>query len=132
MDEKTIKNLEQTMNDCLDRAYACDADSEDYGKLINQAVAIGKILNDEKKTEVDKEVELKKLEEASSINKKDLFTVGAPIAAGGIGLAFRSWVLRNQLKDITNFEKTNTYMSSAGRWIVNSLRDIFSFNRRGR
>lgn len=132
MDQKTIKNLEDTMNDCLDKAFACDADSEDYTKLINQAVSIGKVLNDEKKIESEKEVDLKKIEAESEITKKDIFVVGAPIAAGGIGLAFRSWVLRHQLKDITNFERTNTYSSSAGRWIVGTLRDIFNFSRRGR
>ncbi len=131
MEEKTIKNLEDTMNDCLDKAYACDADSEDYTKLIAKATAIANVLNENKKIDSEKEVELKRIEQQEQITTKDIFVVGAPIAAGGIGLMFKSWVLRNQLKDITEFEKTNSYVSSAGKWIVGTLRDIFNFNRRG-
>lgn len=131
MDEKTRKNLEDTMNDCLDRAYACDAESDEYLKLIAKAAQIGELLNEEKKIESNKEIELKKIEQNGEITKKDYFLVGAPIAAGLVELGFRSKVLRQQLKDITNFERTNTYTSSAGRWIVGTLRDIFNFSRRG-
>ena len=131
MDERTRKNAEQTANDLMDRMIGCDPDSEDYVKYADRAATLMKILNEEKKIESEKEVELKKIEASKSISKKDLFTVGVPIAAGGFGLIFRSWVLRNQLKDITEFETENTYTSSAGRWIVGTLRDIFNFNRRG-
>ena len=34
MEEKTREQLELTMRDCLDRAEACEPDSEDYFKLI--------------------------------------------------------------------------------------------------
>ena len=120
MEEKTRQNLEDTMNDLLDRAYACEADSEDYLKYIKQASQIADVLNDEKKIEASCEV-----------TKKDMFVVGAPIAAGGIGMLFRAWVLKRQTHDICEFEINNSFTSSAGRWLSQSFRELFSFNRRG-
>lgn len=132
MNEVTRKNLEDTMNDCLDKAYACPADSEDYTKLIQKAVQIGEVLNEEKKIDTEKEVELKKIEQSGEISKKDLFVVGAPIVAGGIGLGFRSFILWAQTKAVCQFERDNTFTSSAGRYIAGAFRDLFSFNKRGR
>lgn len=131
MEEKTIKNTEQTVNDLMDRMYACDADSEDYTKYGDQALALMKVLQEEKRIENEKEIELKKIEAQSNISKKDVFLVGGPILASGLGLIFRSWVLKNQLSDISKFEIEGTYTSSAGRWIVGTLRDLFPFNKRG-
>lgn len=132
MDEKTMKNLEDSMNDCLDRAYACDAESDDYLKLIQKATAIGEVLNENKKIEYNKEVELKKIEKDQNISKKDLFVIGAPIAASGIGLAARTLILKAQTLAICDFEKHNTFTTTAGRYVAQAFRDIFSFNRRGR
>lgn len=131
MNEKTRKNLEDTMNDCLDKAYACPADSEDYTKLIQRAVQIGEVLNEEKKIDSEKEVELKKIEQSGEITKKDRYLVEVPILAGGLGLAFRSAVLWVQTKAVCQFERDNTFTSSAGRYIAGAFRDLFSFNRRG-
>ena len=131
MNDNSRKNLEDTMNDCLDKAYACDADSEDYTKLIQKAVQIGEILNEEQKIESDKEIELKKIEQSSNVTMKDMFLIGTPILAEGVWLGVKMWFMRVQTKDICHFEETNTFTSSAGRWIAGTFRDLFSFNRRG-
>ena len=133
MNEKTRKNLEDTMNDCLDRAYACEADSEDYVKYISKATSIANILNEEQKIQSEKEVELKKVEQGGEITKKDVFLAGAPILTLLLDLGLRNTIFTSQMKRITDFELHNTYTTSGGRWITSSLRDIFNFNgRRGR
>ncbi len=134
MEDLTRENLETTLNDCLERADACPADSEDYFKLIQKATAIGQILNDDKKIESQKEVDLKKIEKDSQITFKDIFVIGTPIAAGGIGLLFRSWMLNRQTIRLCNFEKDYSFTTSAGRSLAQqSFRDLFNFGgKRGR
>ncbi len=131
MDDKTRKNLEDSMNDCLDRAYACEADSEDYLKYISKATSIANVLNEEKKIDSERETELKKIEKNGEITKKDVFVASVPLLTMLLDLGIRSNIFTNQMKAITNFERTNTYTTSGGRWITGSLRDIFNFGRRG-
>ena len=131
MDDKTRKNLEDSMNDCLDRAYACEADSEDYLKYISKATSIANVLNEEKKIDSERETELKKIEKNGEITKKDIFVASVPLLTMLLDLGIRSNIFTNQMKAITNFERTNTYTTSGGRWITGSLRDIFNFGRRG-
>lgn len=139
MEEKLRKNLEDTANDCLDKAYACTADSDDYPVYIDKSVSIVKELNQERKIEYDYEVELKKIEtekeielmkieQSGKITAKDAF-----LAVIGISDLFcRFGFFREQMRAITNFEKTNTYVSSASRQILGTIKDIVPFNKRGR
>ena len=125
MEDKTREQLELTMRDCLDRAEACDADSEDYFKLIQKATAIGEVLNDEKKIDTEMEVEQMKIEAQGQMSFKDWCMCLIPGALAGIGLAARMIFMRKQTADICRFEETNSFASSAGRSLTGSLRDGF-------
>lgn len=127
MNEKTIKNFEDSANDCLDKAFACSADSEDYPVYMDKAVALGKVINEHERIENEKEIELKKIEMENSVSKKDLYRT----CDEKLDLALRSGFLLVMLKGISNFEIENRYISSASRWLIGSLREILPFNRRG-
>lgn len=128
MNEKTIKNYEDSVNDCLDKAFACDFDSEDYPILMDKAVALGKVINEHEKIKNEKEIELKKIEASQVISQKDKFNASKDF----VDLALRSGFLAMMLKAVSNYELNNTYISSASRWVLGTLREIWPFkNRRG-
>lgn len=110
MNVESRQHLEQTMNDLLDRAWACESDSPDYIQYIKEADRIATILNESNN---------------GDITKKDLLVVGAPIAAAGIGYFWKERFLWQYTKTICNFERTNTFTSTAGRSMIGILRNIF-------
>ncbi len=128
MEEKTREQLELTMRDCLDRAEACDPDSEDYFKLIQKATAIAEVLNDEKKIDTEKEVELTKIEANSKMSFKDWCMCLIPSAIAAIGIGARMIFQSRQTDKIMKFEETNTWASSGGRAVTGSLRDEFKLH----
>lgn len=127
MEKETREQLELTMRDCLDRAEVCDADSEDYFKLIQKATAIGEVLNAEKKIDAEKEVEQQKIEANGKMSIKDWIMIGVPALTAGIGLAVKMIFQSKQTDKIMKFEETNTWASSGGRAVSGSLRDEFKF-----
>lgn len=121
---KFIDHVEESANDCLDRAEVCPCDSEDYFKLLNMAATLTGLSNERKKIEYEHELESKKYEDSK--NWKDLkflLPLILPVCTTVITLVYNRNTLRLQTRDICNFEKTNTFTYSAGK----GLSSVFKF-----
>lgn len=64
MEDKTIKNQEQTLNDIRDRMWACkiDENDDDYVKLSNQATKMEQNINEREKNENQFKIEMARIE----------------------------------------------------------------------
>lgn len=133
MEKNSKSNLELAMNDCLQRAEVCAAGDEDYLKLINNARAIGEVLNEQRKIEVQREIEMTKIEnENDASNPKFLLGMLIPIAGEGLMLGFRYYILRKQTRDVCYFEKNYSFTTQAGKSLGRVFNDLLSMNKRGR
>lgn len=139
MDKNTKEQLEQSLQDHLDRMWACDAESEDYFKYGDKVIRIGTVLNETEKIESQTRIELKKLEleeeklkhDSDWKNPKFLIGLCVPIGVAAVGTLYRSWYTANMLKDVCAFETNNTITSTPGKWVVRKINDIFDFKRGG-
>ena len=125
MEQKTREQLELNLRDCLDRAEACDADSEDYFKFLKEANAIGATLNAEDQIRNEAEIEREKIEAQSKMHLKDWLTVLAVPVAGLVTMGIKIIFQSKQTDKIMKFEETNTWASSGGRAVTGSIRDEF-------
>ena len=62
MEDKTLKKFELGVNDCLDKAEVCPADSDDNFRNYDHAEKMAKILIEEKKIDSELELESKKID----------------------------------------------------------------------
>lgn len=130
MDDLSKRNLVNAMNDCFDRAEVCDADSEDYLKLLDKASKMASILNDQEQMEMNLELERQKqLFEEEKMQRSEWFdrlklilTVGVPVGLELFRMYYERQTLILHTKAICDFERTNTFTSYAGKGLVGSLR----------
>lgn len=124
MNELSKKNLENTMNDCLDRASVCPADSEDYLKLIKQAEEIGKLLNAESKIESERKIQ------TDWHNPRLWIEVAVPIAGSFILAMYQGHLLKVQTMNICQFEKDYTFTTYAGKSLGGYFRELLPGRKR--
>ena len=138
-DEKPINTEEQTLQDLTDRAWACDAESDEYLEICDKIIKMRAGLNEKQKIDNQREIELKKLEiEKERIDRdrdwkdpKFLLTLLVPVGVGVIELIYDSWFTANMLRDVSLMEKDMIVTSGTpGKWVKRHIQD--SFHRRKR
>lgn len=148
MNDKTIKNAEDTVNDLFDRAFACDAMSDDYVKYIKNAINLMTLISTQEQNKFTNELEIKKFELSKDIEqqkidiekekiKLDKKKLNNDLSKNDIKLALeiavplgvqllmmlidqRNWMKRAAV--ICEFEKTGMFTTYSGKAIGQSLK----------
>lgn len=137
--EKTINSEEQTLQDLVDRAWACDAESDDYLEICDKIIKMRAGLNEKQKIENQKEIEFEKLKierekmerDRNWLDPKFLIPVVVPLAFGLFDTFYRSWFTANMLRDVSEMEKDMIVTSGTpGKWVVRSVQDWFTPKKR--
>lgn len=137
--EKTINSEEQTLQDLVDRAWACDAESDDYLEICDKIIKMRAGLNEKQKIENQKEIEFEKLKierekmerDRNWLDPKFLIPVVVPLAFGLLDTFYRSWFTANMLRDVSEMEKDMIVTSGTpGKWVVRSVQDWFTPKKR--
>lgn len=133
--EKTINTEEQTLQDLMDRAWACDAESDEYLVICDKIIKMRAGLNEKQKIENQKEIELRKLEIENERVKRDqdwkdpkfLLTLLVPVVVAIGDRLYTSWFTANMLRDVSEMEKDMIVTSGTpGKWVVRTIQDIFT------
>lgn len=138
-ENKNINTEEQTLQDLMDRAWACDADSDEYLDICDKIIKMQGALNEKKKIENQKEIDLEKLKlerekmdkDQNWLNPKFLIPILVPVAFGLIDTVYRSWFTASMLRDVSELEKEMIVTTSTpGKWVVRSIQDMFTPKKR--
>lgn len=116
---KTKEKLEEALDFCIEKAKSCSG--EEATDYISEAVKIANSIIEMEKNESEMELEVRKYEE-SKFDYSNLYPIAAGFVSSLLIEIFRSGVLMKQTKMICNFEKTDTFTTSAGKGILGSLR----------
>lgn len=137
--EKPINTEEQTLQDLMDRAWACDAESDEYLQICDKIIKMRAGLNEKQKIENQKEIEFEKLKierekmerDRNWLDPKFLIPVVVPLAFGLLDTFYRSWFTANMLRDVSEMEKDMIVTSGTpGKWVVRSVQDWFTPRKR--
>lgn len=134
-ESKTLKNADLAANDCYDRAEVCDAMSDDYFRYLDKAEKQVRLILDSKKLDMEKEIELKKIE--VELNKLDLEklklqdekslknpkfwveTLGIPVTLMSLKMIF--WIIA--AIESAKFETTSIATLSASKGVFRYVTD---------
>lgn len=132
MNEKSLQNIEESMNDCKDRAWACSSDSEDFLKLLKQQTECAKILNENQKMRNELYLEMQRIElekerlkaQSSWLDPKIWVPVVASIGTTIISFVCQRSILREHRRETMTFEKDGIWTTQAGKANQNAFKLI--------
>lgn len=139
-DLQNINSDEQTLQDLRDRAWACDPTSDDYLELNDKIIRMQQAINEKRKIENQREIELEKIklerekmeQDRNWLNPKFLIPIVVPAAVGIGDTLYRAWFTANMLRDVADLEKDVIVSTTTpGKWVLRAVTDFFTSKKRG-